>query len=53
MGKIIIRDTQQTVAVTICSEDLSSSTIFGLMYDDEMEFSLARKTVMPVVFGQI
>ena len=53
------RGTQQTVSVKICSEDLLSHTIFGLKYDEKLEFSLAqisvicRKKVIPVDFGEI
>ena len=36
------RGTQQTVSVNICSEDLLWPTIFGLKYDEKLEFSLAQ-----------
>ena len=32
----------KTVSVNICSDDISSPTIFGLKYDDKLEFSVAQ-----------
>ena len=51
-----VRGTQQTVSVNICSEDPLSPTIFGLKYDEKLEFSLAQifvEKVIPIVFGEI
>ena len=36
------RGTQQTVSANIYSEDLLSPRIFGLKYDEKLQFSLAR-----------
>ena len=36
------RGTQQTVSVNICSGNLLTPTIFGLKYDEKLEFSLAQ-----------
>ena len=44
--------------MNICSEDLLSSTIFGLKYDEKMEYFFSSPfrdmgKVMPVVFGEM
>ena len=54
----LLRGTQHTVSVNICSEDLLSPTIFGLKYDEKLELCSAQifvdmKNVMPVDFGEI
>ena len=46
----------RNVSVNICSEEnLLSPTIFGLKYDEKVEYSLAKfswyQKVMPVDFG--
>ena len=41
------RGTQPTVSVDICSEEnLLSPTIFGLKYDEKLEYSLAQNLVV-------
>ena len=50
------RGTQQTVSVNICSEDLLSPKIFGLKYDEKLEYFFSSNfrdmgNLMPVVSG--
>ena len=53
----LTRDTQQSVSMNICSEDLLSPAIFGLKSNEKREYFFRSdfrdmRKVMPVVFEE-